>query len=251
MNKLLDSVVRVAQKAGDAVMAVYNSDEFDVTQKGDDSPLTKADVAAHEVIDKGLKAISDYPILCEEGRHEVAGTTFWLVDPLDGTKEFIKRRDEFTVNIALVKDQGPVLGVVHAPALGVTYAAAQGEGAFKLTDGKKQPIQAMFGGDIPKVVTSKSHRTPETDEFLATIGPHEDVSIGSSLKLCLVAEGTAQLYPRLGPTWTWDTAAADAVVRVAGGQVHDFKDQPLVYPPKAVKNPYFLARTRDSKPIIS
>jgi 3'(2'), 5'-bisphosphate nucleotidase len=248
LGGLLERVGDIAQQAGEAIMQVYARD-FNVEEKADKSPLTEADKAAHDVIVAGLDGLPvRLPILSEEGVEVFAGADaqgrYWLVDPLDGTKEFIKRNGEFTVNIALIEQGVPVLGVVHAPALGVTYLAAQGEGAFKVKqDGLRTLIQVAqrAPGSAWRVVGSRSHASQATLDWLAPLGEYELVPMGSSLKLCLVAEGAADLYPRLGPTCLWDTAAAHAVVDAAGGAVETPEGEVLRYDNTAeTLNPWFV-----------
>lgn len=248
VKKLLEGVVEIAVKAGEAIMQVYNSDDFNVELKSDDSPLTRADIAAHNVIVAALEQLTpEIPVLSEESREipyetRKAWSTFWLVDPLDGTKEFIKRNGEFTVNIALIKDGKPILGVVYAPVLNRSYYGAEGLGAFLKQD--EAPAEAIHvadhRGQSLKVVASRSHAGPDLQGFLDSLGDYDVVSMGSSLKLCLVAEGAAHLYPRLGPTMEWDTAAAHAVVNAAGGQVNDLENEPLQYNKQNLLNPYFM-----------
>jgi 3'(2'), 5'-bisphosphate nucleotidase len=249
IRALLDDVIRIAQDAGDAIMTVY-SRPFETTAKADASPLTEADLAAHHLIVARLAQLSPaLPVLSEESGDAVMADRptwqrFWLVDPLDGTKEFIKRNGEFTVNIALVDGERPVMGVVHAPALGITYAAAEGVGAFRLENAVRSAIRvsAHQPGSPWRVVASRSHAGPDTEAFLARLGECELLSMGSSLKLCLVAEGKADIYPRLGPTSLWDTAAAQCVVEQAGGCVHDLGGKTLVYGAQApILNPHFIA----------
>ncbi|QTP58906.1 3'(2'),5'-bisphosphate nucleotidase CysQ [Billgrantia antri] len=249
LAELLDAVERIAQQAGEAIMRVYARD-FSVEVKEDDSPLTEADKAAHEVIITALKALPGaIPILSEE---DIAGFPgpddkgrYWLVDPLDGTKEFIKRNDEFTVNIALIEHGKPVLGVVVAPALKLTYLAAQGVGAFKVdANGKRTPIRAAGKPDAGarwRVMGSRSHASPDLAAWLDTLGEHDLVPMGSSLKFCLIAEGRADVYPRLGPTCLWDTGAAQAVVEQAGGRVENLNGEALSYAtPERHLNPHFV-----------
>lgn len=250
-EELLEQTIDTARQAGVAVMEIYRSGEFDVTTKNDDgrlSPLTKADKTAHDMIETGLKRISDYPVVSEEGEHGAGdGETFWLVDPIDGTKEFINKNGEFTINIGLIKNGNPVLGVVYAPAKKVMYFATVGSGAYKQEDGK-QPvnIRAEYDGKVPTVVVSRSHLNDDTRKYLDGIGEHKKASMGSSLKLCLVAEGAASVYPRFAPTSLWDTAAADAVVRAAGGRVVDKDGSELTYrPEKSILNPHFIAKTKN------
>ncbi|WP_281257559.1 3'(2'),5'-bisphosphate nucleotidase CysQ [Zobellella endophytica] len=245
---LLGEVEAIAREAGAAIMTIYGR-EFSVEEKADKSPLTEADAAAHRLIADRLGALSlALPVLSEEDTEQFAGPDgagrYWLVDPLDGTKEFIKRNGEFTVNIALIEQGKAVLGVVYAPALDVTYSAAAGLGAFKVdTQGNRAPIRVAEHrpGTPWRVVGSRSHAGEEMPRLLAKLGDHELVPMGSSLKLCLVAEGAADAYPRLGPTSLWDTAAAHCVAEQAGGAVVQLDGQPLSYAnPGAVLNPYFL-----------
>ncbi len=253
-DKLMDSVVEIAIEAGKAIMEVYESGDFDVETKDDDSPLTRADTASDKVISAGLTELTpDIPILSEESA-EVAFATrslwerFWLIDPLDGTKEFIKKTNEFTVNIALIDKGAPVMGVVGAPALGVTYYASKDDGAFKRDASGTSEIKVAPGGKDapPRVVASKSHKGPILETFLTQMGTHELVSMGSSLKFCLIAEGKADVYPRLSPTMEWDTAAAQAVVECAGGEVMDLDGFRLRYNKEDLHNPFFMVSAKKS-----
>ena len=246
---LLCSIEDIAREAGAAIMTVYGREDFSVQVKADDSPLTAADAAAHALISQRLKALTpELPLLSEEdvagfGGPDAAGR-YWLVDPLDGTKEFIKRNSEFTVNIALIEQGRPLLGVVYAPVLETMYAAAQRVGAFKQTgDGGRTAIRVAehHTGEIWKVVGSRSHAGDTLPAVLQRLGEHELISMGSSLKFCLVAEGSADVYPRLGPTSLWDTAAAQCVVEQAGGKVVQLSGEPLGYGNLAViLNPFFV-----------
>ena len=248
MGPQAQQLLDIARQAGEAILAVYHQD-FAVQQKGDDSPLTAADLASHRLIVDKLASLSpDTPVLSEEGADIPFETRqqwprYWLIDPLDGTREFVKRNGEFTVNIALVEDGRPVLGVVHVPVTGVSYVGEVGKGAWKLdAEGTETPIsvQARRPATL-RVAGSRSHAGDSLKRFLAQLGDHEIVSMGSSLKLCLVAEGVADIYPRLGPTSEWDTAAAQAVVEAAGGSVTDTQMQPLRYNSKeSLLNPHFL-----------
>jgi len=245
---LLDPVKEIARDAGVRIMEVYSRD-FAVDHKDDKSPLTEADLASHRVIVERLQRLTPaIPILSEESATEIpverrlAWQRFWLVDPLDGTKEFIKRNGEFTVNIALVEGNGPILGVVHVPATGVTYSGAKGVGAFREDAEGCRTIHVTAPCEMPlRVVGSRSHAGPHLEGYLEHLGEHEMVAKGSSLKLCLVAEGLADCYPRFGPTSEWDTAAAQAVVENAGGKVVNLDDRPLTCNEgESVLNPYFL-----------
>jgi 3'(2'), 5'-bisphosphate nucleotidase len=245
----LEAVCEIAHAAGRRILDVYER-EFKVEHKEDHSPLTEADRAAHEIITTQLEALTpDVPVLTEESAVVDYDTRarwkrFWLVDPLDGTKEFINRNGEFTVNIALIEGNRPVLGVVYVPVPALTYYACAGQGAYK-HKGECVVQRARvrrFDGGKPIVVASRSHAGRETEAFLKNLGEHDIVSMGSALKLCLVAEGAADVYPRLGPTMEWDTAAAQCVVEAAGGRVTDLNRQPLVYNKPSLLNPWFLAK---------
>jgi 3'(2'), 5'-bisphosphate nucleotidase len=244
---LLDDIVRVAREAGDAILAVYRSDDFGTTLKDDRSPLTLADRRAHDTIVAALGSLTpDIPVLSEESDTidfaiRTAWTRFWLVDPLDGTKEFLKHNDEFTVNIALIDAGRSVLGVVHAPALGVTYAAASGAGAWRTdASGTTRLTASDYRRDGLRVVASRSHAGDAMPRFLELLGEPPCVSKGSSLKFCLVAEGSANLYPRLGPTMEWDIGAAVCVVAEAGGSLTDLTGAPLAFNKPDLHNPEFV-----------
>ncbi|MDH3980909.1 MAG: 3'(2'),5'-bisphosphate nucleotidase CysQ [Gammaproteobacteria bacterium] len=246
---LLEAMVALAHAAGEQILEVYNRDDFSVESKQDNSPLTAADLASHNEIVAGLEQQTpDIPILSEESAalpysDRSTWSRYWLVDPLDGTREFIKRNGEFTVNIALIEDGVAVLGVVYVPVTGVCYSACVGHGAFKQSaDDAQTPIRVRRLGDDPvMVVGSRSHRGDSLNSFLERLGEHDMVGMGSSLKLCLVAEGAADIYPRLGPTSEWDTAAAQCVVEQAGGFVTSVDMQPLRYNTKdSLLNPFFL-----------
>ncbi len=253
---LVSQIVSLAREAGDAILDIYARDDHGTTQKADDSPLTHADRASHDAIVAGLIALDPaIPILSEESEDvpyadRSGWNPFWLVDPLDGTKEFIKRNGEFTVNIALIRGRRPVLGVVHAPALGVTYWAAAGEGAFKRTGNEhEQPISvADYRESGLRVVASRSHAGELMPRFLAALGDPPCVNSGSSLKFCLVADGTATLYPRFGPTMEWDVAAAAAVVAEAGGTITDLDGRELEYDKPDLHNPQFVVAGRPAYP---
>lgn len=224
LSELLPAVSRICAGAGEQIMAIYESEDFGVSVKDDDSPLTRADLAAHRFIVEALGALSRDPILSEEAAdidyaQRADWRRYWLVDPLDGTKEFIKRNGDFTVNIALIDDGYPVLGVVHAPALALTYAAADGLGAQRSKDGECKTISVRQAPAVPAFVVSRSHKDAALESFLAAAPSHEAVSRGSSLKFCQVAEGSADLYPRTGPTSEWDTAAGQCVAEQAGARV--------------------------------
>jgi 3'(2'), 5'-bisphosphate nucleotidase len=255
MNELLKDVELLAVKAGEAIIKIYESGDFGVDQKSDDSPLTKADLAAHKVIVAGLTQLTpEIPILSEESasipfEERKQWNKYWLVDPLDGTKEFIKKNGEFTVNIALIDHGKSILSVVYVPVTQVSYSAAVGVGVYKRADGKKSSIMVMKNSRFkPTVVGSRSHMSDEVKDYLSRLGQHELVSMGSSLKFCLVAEGKADLYPRLGLTSEWDTAAAQCIVEQAGGQVVTMDGKPLMYNSKdSLLNPHFMVYGDKSK----
>jgi 3'(2'), 5'-bisphosphate nucleotidase len=250
---LLESVRDVARRAGDVILDIYNSD-FEVRRKDDASPVTEADEAAERVILPELRALTpEIPIIAEEevaaGRADtLSGECFWLVDPLDGTKEFIARNDEFTVNIALIRSGRPVLGVVFAPVLDHMYAGAGG-GTASLQAGRedRRPIAVRAVPDDGAVmISSRSHGDPDSlAKLTAEIRVSGHRIAGSSLKFCLVAAGEADIYPRYGPTHEWDTAAGDAVLRAAGGSVRTLDGNDLVYGKKKFLNPQFIARGLD------
>ena len=248
LQSLLAPVTAIAAQAGRAILEVYGQD-FEVQSKEDSSPLTQADLASHRIIrDRLAQLTPDVPLLSEESadiafEERTQWSEYWLVDPLDGTKEFVNRNGEFTVNIALVRDHEPVLGVVHVPVTGVTYAGVVELGATRQGPGQAvEPIRVQRPCREPvRVVGSRSHANPKLEGYLAALGDYELVSMGSSLKFCLVAEGSADFYPRLGPTSEWDTAAAHAVVRAAGGRIVTLDGRPLQYNLKAsYLNPEFL-----------
>ena len=224
---LLNAVISIAEQAGAAILDIYQKDSaaFNITGKADNSPLTAADLASHQLIVNALQALTPkLPILSEEAADiswDIRKTwqRYWLVDPLDGTKEFIKRNGEFTVNIALIEDGEPVLGVIYAPVLNKTYFAAKGEGAFVKTADTTKPIQVAKPGSSVRVVGSRSHPSPELAGYLAQFAKHDMVPVGSSLKFCLVAEGSADVYPRFGPTMQWDTGAGHIIALEAGATV--------------------------------
>ena len=243
----LQDIEKIALDAGNTIMEIYNRD-FSIAYKEDKSPLTEADLASNEVIMQGLEKYG-IPILSEEGKliaydERKDWEYYWCIDPIDGTKEFIKKNGEFTVNIALIHNDAPILGVVYAPAMGDMYKAKKGEGAFK--NEKALPLQ--HNPDLSEkmsVVASKSHLSEETQAFIDALNTKkvEQVSKGSSLKLCMVAEGEADIYPRLAPTMEWDTAAADAIVRESGKMTYQFEnDLPVVYNKVDLLNPWFVVK---------
>ena len=249
-EQLGERVAAIARAAGREILEVYARGAPGATLKADASPLTEADVRAHRLIVRELGALTpDIPVLSEESEQQPWSERsrwrrHWLVDPLDGTREFLARNGEFTVNIALIEEHSPALGVVHVPVSGVTYRGAAGEGAWRRQgDAREEPLRVRARAVEPvRVVGSRSHRGDSLGRFLERLGPHELKPIGSSLKLCMIAEGSADIYPRLGPTSEWDTAAAHAVVLAAGGTVVELTGQPLRYNTRAeLLNPFFVA----------
>ena len=255
----IQDIVKIAKDAGKAIMKIYNQ-EFDVEYKTDSSPLTIADKKANEIIVTALNQLSvnsfleqNIPIISEEGRsvpydERKNWEYFWLIDPLDGTKEFVKKNGEFTINIALINKETPVLGVVYSPVLNVCYWAKRDEGAFK--NGEKLPLKTKEKRDVYKIVASRSHISNETKDFIEAIDTDKEkviISIGSSLKICLVAEGEANIYPRLGPTMEWDTAAAHAIVNESNGLFNKYIDngalQQHVYNKKNLLNDWFVVKS--------
>jgi 3'(2'), 5'-bisphosphate nucleotidase len=230
---LLEQVAVLARAAGEAIVAIRR-DALDVEAKGDGSPVTRADRAAEDVLVPGLRALTpDITVVSEEGDVEgavrAAGETYWLVDPLDGTKEFVKGLPEYTVNVALVEDGVPVLGVVLVPPTQRLYLAARGVGARLVDAGATTSLSAGRVDHPRNAVVSRSHRGADTEAFLERLGVTEMIPSGSSLKMCAVAEGTADVYPRFGPTMYWDTAAGAAVAFLAGCSVVDLQGRPLRY----------------------
>jgi len=252
LETLIDPVLAIAREASVRILEIYNRD-FTVEEKLDHSPLTEADLAAHKLIVKRLQGLTpDIPVLSEESAslpfsERASWHRYWLVDPLDGTREFVKRNGEFTVNIALIDGHESVLGVIVVPVSGVAYLAARDKGAWKEDDAGRRRISVRKRDpDFTTVAGSRSHANEALEGFLERIGAHELLSMGSSLKLCLVAEGKADVYPRLGPTSEWDTAAAHCIVEEAGGKLTDTRAKPLRYNTKdSLLNPSFIVSGED------
>lgn len=256
MEELTKEVVEIAKRAGDKILEIYaDESRFGVETKSDDSPLTQADKQANDVIIEGLMALSvDYPIISEETKLKPYAerkdyNRFWLVDPLDGTKEFIKRNGEFTVNIALIENGVPIMGVVYVPVSGDAYWGMKELGAYHESDqGEIRKLTANNYQNTDKgirVVCSRSHINAETQAFIDALDQPEAVSKGSSLKFLLIAGGDAEVYPRMGPTMEWDTGAAQIILEEAGGEVlHAETMKPLNYNKENLLNPYFIARAQ-------
>ena len=246
---LRDEVIALAREAATRILAIYDT-AFDVEHKADASPLTEADLASHHCIIDGLKRLTpDVPVLSEESAHLVGEverrgwTRLWLVDPLDGTREFVKRNGEFTVNIALIEDGVAVFGVIQQPVTGALWHGTPGEGAFRREGDTDARIQCRRPAAAPlRVAASRSHRDARTEAFMARLGEIEPMAQGSSLKFCRIAEGAMDVYPRFGPTSEWDTGAGQAIVEAAGGLVVDPRGRPLRYNQRdTVLNGDFLA----------
>ena len=251
LTGLLAAIKAIAQRAGRAILEVYGTD-FEARAKADDSPLTEADLRAHRlIVDELSRTIPQLPVLSEESSSEISAEErqrwgrYWLVDPLDGTKEFVARNGEFTVNIALIDNHRAVLGVVHIPVSDTTYSGIPGLGAWREANDRARASISVRRPARPvlRVLGSRSHASPRLVDALQAMGPHELISAGSSIKLCLVADGSADLYPRLGPTSEWDIAAGQAVIEAAGGQVVDLTTgEALRYNARpTLLNPDFLA----------
>jgi 3'(2'), 5'-bisphosphate nucleotidase len=249
LSELTEEVIHIAARAAESILQVYNS-SFSVVHKDDKTPLTEADMASHHCICDYLARLTpDIPVFTEESSSVSFETRrtweyYWLIDPLDGTREFIKQNGEFTVNIALIHAHQPVIGVINVPVTGKTYYASQGNGAFVRVPGKpaRQIQTRQTHKDAIKVAGSRSHGSKKLHAFIGKLGDVELLSIGSSLKFCLVAEGVVDIYPRFGPTSEWDTAAAQCIVEEAGGAVMDMSMNRLTYNMKAeLLNPHFIA----------
>ncbi len=249
-HQLLQTAIQATKDAGRAILKVYYQEDFGVELKHDSSPVTQADHEAHDVIVRHLKE-TGLPILSEEGGHhdfqERKGWEyFWMVDPLDGTKEFIKKTGEFTINIALIHKDHPVLGVIGVPVTNMLYWGSQEEGAWKQeATGDSMKLQIEKNKPLKTIVASINHLNQETQEYLDQFPEVQTISMGSSLKFMLLAEGKAQQYPRFAPTMEWDTAAAQAILEAAGGKVMQWPNkEAMVYNKEDLKNPWFLASSR-------
>lgn len=262
MNKNLTIAITAALNAGKRILEIYKNESFDVDFKSDNSPLTKADLASHQIIVEHLNK-TDIPVLSEEGKsipYEIRKNweQLWIVDPIDGTKEFIKRNGEFTVNIAFIENQKPLIGVIFVPASGVLYFSTLETGAYKITvDLEDYDVDSLLShaNKLPlaredktfTIVASRSHRSPETDTYIDEMrhkyGTVDLISKGSSLKLCMVAEGQADCYPRFAPTMEWDTAAGQAICEHAGFEVIDWSTkEPMLYNREELLNDWFLVQ---------
>ena len=248
-DDLINEVIDISQRAGDAILDVYNTD-FDFSIKDDKSPLTEADTRSNNIIIEGLAKITpDVPVLSEEGQdipyeERLHWDAYWLVDPLDGTKEFIKKNDEFTVNIALLEKNQPVFGVVYAPALNKLYWGSSTNGSFKSNNGDAYVLISVNSKvtNPVQIAVSRSHPSHKMSTFISQFDQYDLHPMGSSLKICSVSDGSVHFYPRLGPTMEWDTAASHAIIRAAGGELINIgTNAPLEYNKKDLLNPKFIA----------
>lgn len=239
------ALIKIAEDAGAKIMEIYALDDFGIETKDDESPVTLADLAANAVIEAGLAKLTPItPLISEENvsqRESIKqGEMYWLIDPLDGTKEFIKRNGDFTVNIALIHQGVPIFGIVFAPVRELTYWGGVDIGAWKYDGVETRKISVCEMGEVPRIVASASHLNDETKAFVEKYPNAELVQAGSSIKICMIADGRADLYPRLAPTCEWDTGAADAVLRGAGGMLFQMDGTPLMYGKVEILNPYFV-----------
>ena len=249
MNRLMRDLVRIAGIAGDAIRELYDRGNVEISLKPDQSPVTAADRISHDLIVEKLKELTPgLPVLSEESEDvpfeiRTRWASYWLIDPLDGTKEFIHRSGDFAINIARIDDGKPGIGLIHSPLSGLTYFAEKGNGAFRMErDREPVPVRAAgYRGGQPKIVVSRFHSGAELERFLAKLPGHEARNMGSSLKICLVADGSVDLYPRFSPTMEWDTAAGHCIVEEAGGRLTDLARKSLKYNKPLLVNPPFVA----------
>jgi 3'(2'), 5'-bisphosphate nucleotidase len=231
------------QECSSKIIEIYNEFDQSITYKPDNSPLTKADIVSHELIEKRLSSISSYPIISEESDNfYTKESKYWLVDPLDGTKEFISKNGEFTINIALIENRYPILGYVYSPINKTLYVGGLNKGAFKVIDSNIEELFVSSSQDPIRIVASRNHLNEETKKYISQFKNFTLLQAGSSIKLCMIAEGSADIYPRLAPTSEWDTAAAQAIVEGAGGSVQDLKNKRFIYQKDNILNPHFIVR---------
>ena len=254
IKKYIEQLIHTAYAAGKEIMEIYESDDLGIESKPDESPLTKADKAANEIICAGLAKITpNIPIISEENieipySQRKDYEYLWMVDPLDGTKEFIKRNGEFTINIALIHNQKSIAGIVYTPVLDKMYYAIKGEGAYIIEDNEQVPLVAnefRITDDGLKIVCSRSHLNEATKAFVDNYTNPELITKGSSLKFLILAEGGAELYPRIAPTMEWDTAAAHIILTESGGRISQLDGTPLLYNKKNLLNPHFIATANE------
>lgn len=256
IKKHIEQLIDIAYEAGKAIQEIYHSGDLGIESKSDESPLTKADKAANDIICNGLNKITpDIPVVSEENKevpYEIRKEFeyFWMVDPLDGTKEFIKKNGEFTVNIALIHNQKSIAGVVYAPDLDLMYYAIKGEGAYVIEDNEQAPLLAnKFNTTDPhlRLVCSRSHLNDETQAFVNNYSKPKLIPKGSSLKFLIIAHGGAELYPRLAPTMEWDTAAAHIILTESGGKMYQTDGSPVLYNKENLFNPHFIATANEQQ----
>jgi len=234
------------QDCSSKIIEIYNKFEQSISYKKDNSPLTDADLASNNLINKCLSSIASYPIISEESDNfYTSENKYWLVDPLDGTKEFINKNGDFTINIALIENQFPLVGYVYSPIKKTLYFGGLNKGSFKVFESNIEEISVSKLHDPVRIIASRSHLNEDTQKFISQFKNYELLQAGSSIKFCMVAEGSADIYPRLAPTSEWDTAAAQAVVEGAGGSVQDLNNQRLNYQKKNILNPFFVVRGKE------
>ena len=247
-NMYFRALIDIARRAGAKILDYYHNQHLEITYKNDESPLTDADINSHKIISSELMAISNLPIISEESKSiYTKSEKYWLIDPLDGTKEFINKNGEFTVNIALIENQFPTIGIVYHPLKSVAYIGGSNFGSVKIDSSNDQKNILVSQPTTPiRVVASRSHLNDLTTTFINSFGSVKTIQAGSSLKFCLIADGMADIYPRLGPTSEWDTAAAQAVVEGAGGSVLTLEGGRLCYQKNNIRNPYFVVRGKNT-----
>tara|TARA_B100001059_G_scaffold177388_1_gene177947 strand:- start:1017 stop:1781 length:765 start_codon:yes stop_codon:yes gene_type:complete len=238
-----DKIKSCLEESSSKILEIYNDFDQSISFKYDESPLTRADIASHNLINTCLKSISPYPVISEESENfYITEKKYWLVDPLDGTKEFINKNGEFTINIALIEDQFPTLGYVYSPIKKILYVGGLHKRSFKIYDSNIDELLVSSPNDPLRIVASRSHMNDETQKFISQFQNYELLQAGSSIKFCMIAEGSADIYPRLAPTSEWDTAAAQAIVEGAGGSVKDLNGQRLTYQKENILNPFFIVQ---------
>ena len=240
--ELVDQIIPCLEHCGQKIMEIYEDFNIDIQIKEDNSPLTKADIASHQIICECLQS-SGYPIVSEESDDiYTKAPKYWLVDPLDGTKEFINKNGEFTINIALIENRYPLEGYVYSPSRKTLYVGGGNKNSYKIQNSIVEQIQTSSISDPIRIVASRSHLNEETKKYISQFPQYELLQSGSSIKLCMVAEGRADVYPRFAPTSEWDTAAAQAVVEGAGGSVLDTEGNRLIYQKDNILNPHFIVK---------
>ena len=241
-----DEIKSCLEESSSKILEIYNDFDQSISFKKDNSPLTKADITSHGLIDNCLKSISSFPVISEESENfYTTSKKYWLVDPLDGTKEFINKNGEFTINIALIEDRYPTLGYVYSPIKKELYVGGLDKSSFKIYESNIDELSVSLPSDPLRIVASRSHLNEETQKFISQFQNHELFQAGSSVKFCMIADGSADIYPRLAPTSEWDTAAAQAIVEGAGGTVKDLNGQRLIYQKENILNPFFIAQGKE------